>query len=195
MTVSGLWRSMAARVTGGHEVAGSNPASPTKTQALKPLLWQGFRRVWGRVLDRAGCAPSGFLECFLGRAMRSGVLVCSWLRRMSKPESLMLSVGCRSGGHESDVVSSDEWFRKIGYPGCGQGVVITWWFMNAFGCRHISGFWNRWRSTAASRSVLRWPVAGSGGRPVTGQPPMGHPRFPAHVGPCGSHRQCRFLWL
>ncbi len=25
----GLWRSMAARLTGGQEVAGSNPASPT----------------------------------------------------------------------------------------------------------------------------------------------------------------------
>ena len=49
MTVSGLWRSMAARVTGGHEVAGSNPASPTKRQTLKPLRQQGLQHVRGRV--------------------------------------------------------------------------------------------------------------------------------------------------
>ena len=32
MPPDGLWRSLAARLTGGQEVAGSNPASPTKRE-------------------------------------------------------------------------------------------------------------------------------------------------------------------
>ena len=39
MPPDGLWRSLAARLTGGQEVAGSNPGQPDPE---KPLLRRGF---------------------------------------------------------------------------------------------------------------------------------------------------------
>ena len=42
----GLWRSLAARLTGGQEVAGSNPASPTERNPWAVRL-QGFLAAWG----------------------------------------------------------------------------------------------------------------------------------------------------
>jgi hypothetical protein len=54
-------------ISGGEEVAGSNPASPTKRQTLKPLRQQGFWHVRGRVDESRSqqfvIAP---LELFVG---------------------------------------------------------------------------------------------------------------------------------
>ena len=35
----GLWRSLVARLTGGQEVAGSNPASPTTNRSPDPTIY------------------------------------------------------------------------------------------------------------------------------------------------------------
>ncbi len=52
----GLWRSMAARLTGGQEVAGSNPASPT-TEATEVI----------GVSNRVALKGASFSWSFLGR--------------------------------------------------------------------------------------------------------------------------------
>jgi hypothetical protein len=58
MSVSGLWRSMAARLTGGQEVAGSNPASPTRRNPVATTV-TGF-------LCFCGFSTCGRLGPYLG---------------------------------------------------------------------------------------------------------------------------------
>ncbi len=81
--MSGLWRSMAARVTGGHEVAGSNPASPTeRTLALQGFfsLEGGARLAPGMVFLNVFWVQYRLASCgsLVGRGGVSGVPFGGW---------------------------------------------------------------------------------------------------------------------